>query len=307
MSIGSIGTHLAFVIRPRDRTNYMNTNDSEVMGTPSRFYISMETLTRKWWLYAIIFLLCLIPPWSSGSYHGFAELTQLVKYVAEFLIAKKLVLVPLMPYFHVAMLLLFASLFVWGNRFGRVFSLIAGLHFLWILYMQTGAITDKYGLVFYPNAFILIFLISLGWFWEAIVRRTDFTFKPIPPQRYLIVAAAVFSFWNPDKVGNYSLLQLMTSTSPIAYCMISTIYLAILCVLYPRINLPFFRITSFISIVIGIVTVGIGFSFDDPTIGRHWSLLHTPMVAVSVYCFVLGLKRPNSDELQLSVPAPKKN
>jgi hypothetical protein len=258
----------------------------------------MEAVTRKWWLYAIILLLSFIPPWSSQSFHGLADSPQLVKYVSEFIIAKKLVLVPLMPYFHVVMLLLFAALYVWGNRFGRAFSLVVGLHFLWILYMQGGAITDRYGLVFYPNAFILILLVSLGWFWEAVVRRTDFTFRPLPPSRYLVVAAAVFSFWNPDQVGNYSPLQFLTSTSPIAFCMSSTIYLALLCALYPRVNLPMFRVTSFISILIGIVAVGMGFFMDDPTQGRHWSLVHLPMVAASVYCFALGLGRHRGDEAE---------
>ena len=180
---------------------------------------------------------------------------------------------------------------IWGNRIGKLFSLLVGVHFLLILFMQTGAVTDRYGLVFYPNAFILFNLITLGWIWEAKISVTDYTLRPIPPHRYLIVAAAIFSFWNPDRAGDYRLILFFTSTSPIAFCMVSTIYLALLCVLYPRINLPVFRVTSFISILVGAVTITIGFFMDDPDRGRYWSLLHTPMVAVAIYCFVLGLRR----------------
>jgi hypothetical protein len=269
----------------------------ELIKPQSKLYITLEKLTRKWWFYALIFLTSFIPPWSNHKISSFSDVVKLVKYVSDFLIAKKLIYVPFMPYFHVAMLLLFGALFIWRNRFGKVFSVIVGLHFLVILYMQTGAITDKYGLVFYPNAFIMFIFIALGWFWEAKIREIDYTFKPLPPQHWLVVAAAIFSFWNPDKAGDYRLILFLTSTSPIAYCMISTIYLALLCALFPRVNLPLFRVTSFISILIGIVTLGMGFFMDPPERGRYWSLLHTPMLAVSVYCFVLSVRKQDPQTL----------
>lgn len=257
----------------------------------SKLYDSLESLTRQAWFYVAIFLSSFIPPWSSVKVRSFSELVELVRYVAEFLIAKKLVLVPLMPYFHLAMLVLFGALLIWRNRFGRVFSVIVGLHFLVVLFMQTGAVTERYGLVFYPNAFILIFGIALAWFWEASLGKTDFTFKRLQSRQFLLVAAAVFSFWNPDRAGDYRLALFLTSTSPIAFCMITTIYLALLCLLYPRVNLPLFRLASFVSILIGIVTLGMGFFMDPPARGRYWSLLHTPMVAVAVYSFVLSLRK----------------
>ena len=75
--------------------------------------------------------------------------------------------------------------------------------------------------------------------------------------------------------------------------MITTIYLAMMCVLYPRVNLPLFRISSYISILIGIVTLGMGFFMDSPARGRYWTLLHTPLVGVAVYSYVLSLKKIN--------------
>jgi hypothetical protein len=258
--------------------------------TKTTLYDSLEVLTRKWWFYVILFLLCLIPPWSSTKIENFSELKQLIEYVAEFLIEKKLVLVPFMPYFHLAMLVFYGALLIWKNRFGKAFSIITGLHFLVIMYMQIGAITDKYGLVFYPNAFIMMSTLALGWIWEGFIRKIDYKFRPIKPHHYLLIAAAIFSIWNPDRAGDYRLILFFTSTSPIAFCMITTIYLALQSVLHPRVNLPLFRFSSFISILIGIVTLVMGFFMDPPERGRYWSLLHTPMVAVAVYSFILSLR-----------------
>ncbi len=75
--------------------------------------------------------------------------------------------------------------------------------------------------------------------------------------------------------------------------MITTIYLALFCVLHPRVNFPLFRVSSFVSILIGIVTLGMGFFMDPQERGRYWSFLHTPMLAVAVYSFVLSLRGPD--------------
>lgn len=258
----------------------------------THLYLRLEHLTRQWWFYGLIFLASFIPPFGSTKVESFQELIQLISYVADFLVAKKLVLVPFMPIFHGAMLALFGALLIWRNRFGKAFSILVGFHFLVILLMQAGAITEEYGLVFYPNASLMFLAIAAGWFWEASIRKNDYTFKPLPPVQYLVVAAAIFSFWNPDRAGDYRLILFLTSTSPIAFCMITTIYLALLCSIYPRVNLPLFRIASYISILIATVTIGMGFFMDPPVRGRHWSLMHVPMLAVALYSLILGLRKP---------------
>ncbi|NIW48958.1 MAG: hypothetical protein GWN14_24030 [candidate division Zixibacteria bacterium] len=153
--------------------------------------------------------------------------------------------------------------------------------------------TEKFGLVFYPNSFILISLISLSWFWEAIVRKTDYSFKRQPPKVFWFAGiVAFFSFWNPDKLGVLSPISLVTSTSPIAFCMITPIYLSLYTLFYPDINLPLFRITSFIGILVAIIGIGMGFFMEDRLEGHYWSILHFPMLVTTVYCFLLGIRAP---------------
>ncbi len=254
------------------------------------FYELIELLTTKWWLYLFLFLCVFIPPYTSRGFSTFSELVAVVKYVAYYLIDKKLVLVPYMPIFHIVFILLFVLLVVYRNKFGRLFSLVAGFHIMFILSLQTVAVTEKYGFIFYPNAFILFSLIWLGWFWEAVTRKTEFSFRRLPLKYYWVVPVVIFSFWNPDELGNYSPILLLTSTSPIAFCMSITIYLAALSLLYPNVNLPLFRISSFIAILTGIISIGMGFFMDDRNEGIYWSFLHTPMLVTAVYCFILGFQ-----------------
>jgi hypothetical protein len=263
---------------------------------PSKsIYQTAENLSLKWWLYFILFLCVFIPPYSSQGFSSFGELVDVVQYVANFLILKKLALVPYMPWIHLAYLLLFVALIKFGNRFGRIFSVVAGLHYILITFLQAGANTDKYGLVLYPNAILLISLFTLGWFWDAVIRKTNYKFTGKAPAYYWFAAiVAFFSFWNPDKIGYLSPASLITSTSPIAFCMITPIYLGALSTLYPDINLPMFRITSFVGILISIITIGMGFFMENQLEGIYWSVLHLPMLFTSVYCFLLGFQNPET-------------
>lgn len=255
------------------------------------FYQAAENLTTKWWFYAFLVLCVFIPPYTQHGFSSFSDLVETVAYVADFLIENKLVLVPYMPLFHLVLVLLFALLFIHGNKFGRIFSIVAGIHFIFITFLQGGAITQKYGLVFYPNVFLEFSLISAGWFWEAKVRKTDYTFKNKAPQVYWFAGIAVFfSFWNPDKLGILSPMSLITSTSPIAFCMVTPIYLSMLSLLYPDVNVPLFRITSFIAILVSIISIGMGFFMENRSEGIYWSVLHSPMLITTVYCFVLGFQ-----------------
>jgi hypothetical protein len=257
-------------------------------------YLTIEKLSSKWWFYVILFLFVFIPPYSSHGFSSIGELVDVVSYVADFLISKKLALVPFMPLFHGAFYLIFALLIKFGNRFGRIFSILAGIHFLIITLLQAGAKTEKFGLVVYPNAILLFSLISLCWFWDALIQKTNYQFQKKSPEYYWIAGVvAIFSFWNPDRMGNLSPKLLLTSTSPIAFCMVAPIYLVALSLLYPKINIPLFRITSFISILVSIITIGMGFFMEPQIEGIYWSLLHSPMLITTVYCFLLGFQNKN--------------
>ena len=144
---------------------------------------------------------------------------------------------------------------------------------------------------FYPNTFLLFSPISVCWFWEASIRRTNYSFVKKSPNKYWMVAiVSLFSFWNPDKIGNMSPSLLLTSTSPVALCMITPIYLGTLSLLHPNINLPLFRITSFIGILTAIIAISIGFFMENRLDGIYWSMMHTPMLITTVYCFALGFQ-----------------
>lgn len=142
-------------------------------------YLFMDALTKKWWLYLIFVLVVFIPPLTSTGFASIGDIVPLVRYMAEILVINKGKFVSLMPVFHLAVVLLFILLGIFMNKLGRVYSIIVGLHIIFLMCLQVGAITQKYGWVIYPNGIILFSTIALVWIWEALVRKTDFSFNKL--------------------------------------------------------------------------------------------------------------------------------
>ena len=256
-------------------------------------YGFMDRLSKQWWLYLVFTIIVFTPPLTSTGFASITEIEPLAMYVSEILIHNREILTPYMPIFHIGVIIFLSLLVILGNRFGRVFSVIVGIQILFLMFLQASAVTPKFGWVIYTNGFILISLMAFIWFWEGIIRKTDFTFRKLTLKDSWIVLFALFAFWNPGELGNYSLELFLISTSPIALCMMMTIYLSLLCILYPRINIPMFRITSFIVILMSLVAISLGFFFEIKSEGIYWIFLHLPLLIISVYGFQLGIRHRN--------------
>lgn len=253
-------------------------------------YETMERLTRKWWFYLLLVVVpVIIPPIASN---GFVPINELGNFVRDFVqtsLIKKSSYLPLMPVLHIAVLILIFFIVRSGNRFRRGISIIIGLHFIALAYFQTIAVSEKYGLSIISVGLILFLAVAFFWFWEASVGKTDFTFRKLPLRNYWVIPIAVFNFWDPDIPWDFDPMFFITSTSPIAICMMTTIYLAILNLLFPRINFPLFRVLSFVGILLAVFTL-LGAFFMDVREGSYWIFLHTPMLIISLYSFRRGLR-----------------
>lgn len=258
-------------------------------------YETMEQLTRRWWFYLLLVLVAVItPPFASKGLGPINELGNFVWDTVQALLIKKIASLPFMPILHLAVLILIFSIVRNGNRFRRGISIIIGLHFIAMAYFQTIAVSEKYGLSIISVGLILFLAVAFVWFWEASVGKTDFTFHKLPLRNYWVLPLALFAFWDPDILWDFDPLFLITSTSPIAICMMTTIYLAIMNLLFPRINFPVFRVMSFVGILLAAFTL-LGAFFMDAREGSYWLFLHIPMLIISLYSFRRGLRFIESD------------
>jgi len=248
----------------------------------------LEWITRKWWLYLLLFaLLFFIPPYSSAT--GLIMNERSSEVVVEVLTQSLRPYKPFMPFLHIIVILFIATVLVYGNRVGKFFTAFVGINYLLIAFLQNIAITEKYGLGIITVNLIWFSLISLLWLRDVKVRKTDYTFRKQPLWKYWVVPFAVLAFWSPDKPWDFNLIYLLTSDAPLAFCLMTPVYLSIFYLLYPRINLPALRVTSFIGIMLGIFNIGIGFMIWGSE-GLYHGFIHVPLLALSLCCFILSIK-----------------
>jgi hypothetical protein len=248
----------------------------------------LEQITRKWWLYLLLFaILFFVPPYSSAA--GFIMDEKSSEVVAEVLTQSLKPYRPFTPFLHIIVILFVAAVLVYGDRFGRFFTAFVGINYLIIAFLQNVAITEKYGLGIITVNLIWFPLISLLWLHDVKVGKTDYTFHMQPLWKYWVVPLAVLAFWSPDKPWDFNPIYLLTSDAPLAFCLITPVYLSIFYLLYPKVNLPALRVTSFIGAILGIFNIVIGFMIWGSE-GLYHGFIHVPLLTLSLCCFILSIK-----------------
>jgi hypothetical protein len=253
-------------------------------------YDVLERLTRRWWFYLLLFLIPgLIPPVTSTGFGYLRDMGDFFYTVTEAEYMQRYIFEPFMPAAHLGVILFLGSLFFLGKSFGRYFSFLIGIHYLYISYIQAIAVTDEYGIVVVSELFVWGLVVVIAWFWEAIQDKTVYRLDGIPRDRLWMIPLMIFAFWDPDQPWRFDLQMFFISTSPVAYCMMTPIYQAVLAFSYPKVNLPMFRVASFLGLLIGVITI-VGQTIGKPELGFYWSFLHSPLVLISGYCLWLGFR-----------------
>ncbi|MBW8010447.1 MAG: hypothetical protein FVQ83_04280 [Chloroflexi bacterium] len=259
-------------------------------------YVFFERLTRKWWFYLLLLVVpfFILPISTEKGLTGPSDVGPLIWRLGDDWLRRKALFVPYQPFAHLGVVLLIAAVFRWGNKFGRIFSTAIGLHFMSLIYFQAVGVAENYGLVLVIMFTIWFLAAALPFLWEGIINIGDYTFKRLSLWRYWVVPLAILAFWDPDQTWDLDPAMFVYSPSPTAACMMAPIYLAVLSLLYPRVNMVAFRMMSFTSLIFGVLSIAVGI-FKEGDDAVYWTLLHMPQILISLYCFVLGLRAPKPE------------
>lgn len=265
-----------------------------------RFYDQFERLTRKRIFYLLLILIpAILPPLTAKGLWYLLEVADFSVYVANALFDYKSAYARWMPLLHAILLAALLLLALFRQRAGRAFAVFAALNFSLTILTQTMVVTEAYGLVILTEIFLWYAVVIALWVWEAFLQKTDFSFRG-GARPWWLLPLAVIAFWNPDEAWNLSLSFFVHGFSPVAFCMLTPIYLTVLMFAFPRVNLPLLRIQSFIGLIVGFISLFISL-VQAPAAGIYWILLHAPLISVSWYAFRKGL-RAGENQQQMPVP-----
>jgi hypothetical protein len=256
----------------------------------------LERITRKWWFYGLFVLMQFtIPPYASKGYK-IEDWGNVIQHALGNAIVYKYS--EIYPIFQIIAILFLIGILIFRNKLARIFSIYVAISYVLFTIGQSIAVTDKYGVSLCTINFVMFLIVAGFWAWEAVVLKNDYTFRKLPIWRYWVVPLAVLAFWAPSGRGgrpDFNPVHLITSGSGLAFCLMTPVYVGLLTLSWPRVNLPAMRVTSLVGLIIGLYNIYANFGINP---GRHWwnGILHIPLLVISLYGLILSLKRPKVEK-----------
>jgi hypothetical protein len=196
----------------------------------------------------------------------------------------------LSPIIHVITIVLLIALYLYGSRIGRVTDAFFGILFFFSAFSNHIAVTEHYGLAVITGNLVPIFVVGLFWMWEVYIPHNEYTFERLPAWRYWVLPFVFLAFWSPINASlnpDFNPLLVLTSSFGVMYCPTTPLIIAILTLIYPKVNMFVLRTTSFVGLVIGVFNAMSFFMMPGYTL---WNLiLHTPLIFISAYGLLIPI------------------
>jgi len=254
-----------------------------------------KPLTRQWWLYLILLFLFFLPSYSTLPLDP-ARTNELVLEVLSNPIAYS---VPtIFPLFKLFPLILILWLVIHPNHvISRLFYGWAGVNLLLVAIFQDMATTPTYGFAVLVGNVVVLGVTAILWIIASFKKiGSELSLKQrLPGWRYWVVPFALLAFWYPvntaggTPVPNFAATGIIANEAGLTFCMMLAVYLAVLTLAFPRVDLTDMRISGFVGFVVGLLNV-VQF-LTSPAYGLWMAVLHLPLVLISLFAFILSLRR----------------
>jgi len=196
----------------------------------------------------------------------------------------------LSPMVHVVTVALLVALYLCVPRVGRVVDLFFAILLLFIAFSNHIAVTDNYGLAVVTGNVVPILIVGLFWVWEVYRPQNNYVFERLPAWRYWVLPFAFLAFWSPIDAQlnpDFNPLLLLNSSFGVMYSPTTPVIIALLTLIYPRVNTHVLRTTSFVGLMIGLFNAMSYFIMPGYTL---WNLvLHTPLIFISLYGLLIPI------------------
>ena len=258
----------------------------------------IESITRKWWFFLLFVLFQFLPAYVQKGYDP-SKWGEFIGHTLEHAFASSVEW--LYPVFKVVPIILVISIIFLANRATRWFDAYVGISYVLFAFLGSIAVTEQHGLAIITGNFVAFLIIAALWFWDMFAQKNDFTPQQRPLWKYWVVPLAFLAFWTPMSMPyspmnppDFNPIYLFINGAGLAYCMMTPVFLAILTLYYPKINMAILRVTSIEGILIGAINIYMNF-FTDFSLYWWNGMLHIPLITISIYGLILSLKRAKNE------------
>ncbi len=257
----------------------------------------LERITRRWWFFGLFILIQFVPPYASKGYNFPEEWSDVITQALSNMVVGSCS--ALYPVFKVIPIVIVASIVVFRNRVTRLFNIYVAISYVIFAVGQSIGVTEKYGVAICTINLIMFLAVAGFWVWEAKVLQNDFSPAKIATWKYWVVPLAVLAFWYPLDLKtakpDFVLFGFFTNGAGMAFCTMTPVYLGLLTLYWPKVNIVTLRVTSVVGFIIGLYNMNLNFIMR-PSILWWNGVLHIPLLVISLYGLVLSLKRPQTEQ-----------
>jgi hypothetical protein len=255
----------------------------------------LESITQKWWCFLFFILLQFLPSYTSIP----TDPSQMGLVIGEAL-SNALVynLQSIFFVFKIIPLVLILTIPFPKNKVTRVFSFYAAISYVLFATLQSIAVTESYGIVIVLTNFIMFLIVAIFWFWETLVQKNSFSSPTLTPLTLWVIPLAVLAFWYPlntaTMMPDFNPIGIIANEAGLAFCMMTPVYLAILIIYYPNVNIATLRITSIVGVIIGFYNFLLNFMWYYESL--FWNgIFHIPLIMISIYAAILSYGKARNE------------
>lgn len=244
----------------------------------------LEKITRKSWFFALLIgLQFIMIPFSAKNF-SFEKIGGIIEITLSNSIQVKIV--EYYIYFQILAIVMLILLFALKNKIGKIFNLYVTLSYVGFAIIQNIAITENYGLsVITVNIFMILF-VAYVWLKEFLNPQNDYSFSNLNWRNFWLIVLALIAFWFPLERDTFafslSLSHFLYSGSSLAFCMMTPVFLTIITLNIPKINIVTYRVTAVIGVIIGFYNM---MNFRNPNT-VNLALIHLPLLIISIYAMI---------------------
>ncbi|MBN2230853.1 MAG: hypothetical protein JW779_14795 [Candidatus Thorarchaeota archaeon] len=250
----------------------------------------LETVTRKWWFFLVLLLLQMMPPLTTEPV-GPDQAGLVIGAVLSQAIVNDLAI--LYPIFKILAILMISSIFILKTNVSQYFSIYVGIFYVLVAFLQSIAFTEEFGFAVVTVNMVMFLMVGVMWFWEAAAQKNVFDSPQRDLSRTWVVPFALLAFWYPINMETMALdfnpLLLLTGAVGLTFCMMTPIFLSVLILFYPNVNLVTMRLTALVGVIIAFYNILTNFVIFPDLL--FWNgVFHIPLTVVSVYALILSLR-----------------
>jgi len=249
----------------------------------------LESTTWKWWFYLFFVLIQFIPSFTSKGYNPW-KTGEVIGMILQNAIISSLEI--WYPIFKLIPIILVALIVLRKRGVTRWFNIYVGISYVLFALLQHIAITEEYGFSIVISNLVMLLVVAAFWFWDVVAQKNDLMPVRQPIRKYWVIPLAFLAFWYPLNqntfMPDFNPTYLFTNAAGLTFCMMTPVYLAILILHYPKINMATLRVTGLAGIIIAFYNILLNFFMYPDTL--WWNgVLHIPLLMISGKA--LGIKK----------------